>query len=263
MQNKVHDKCAHHMPDDCWGMMVCSSVFQGTQSSFSRHLDSSGQFFWSRWLALSLSLNETLSLTHSNSLSLSHSNSLELSLTQTFSLSLTQTLSLSFSQTFSLSLSLTQTLSLSHSLAPGSLFKNWHWSACSQKHLSGQPFQNSKAAPSSLRSSVEVVVVVGPPYVMSFMSTRRCKACEETAGFYARRAKKIFSQSRHSARQDTRPHGTWKRCTRTPFRGKRSRWTAEVSQKAIRPAEESCFLPTTAAPDAIATVQYVWLEICL
>ena len=46
-------------------------------------------------------------------------------------------------------------------------------SACSQKHLSELLFQNSKAAPSSSRSRVEVVVVVGLPYVMSFMSTRR------------------------------------------------------------------------------------------
>ena len=146
MQNKVHDKCAHLrvMPDDCWGMMVCSSAFQGTQSASLDIWTPLDNFFWSKWLALSLS------------------HSLKLS------------------------------LSLSHSLAPGSLFKNWHPSACSQKHLSGLPFQNSKAAPSSLRSSVEVVVVVGPPYVMSFMSTRRCKACEETAGFYARRAEKYF-----------------------------------------------------------------------
>ena len=64
-------------------------------------------------------------------------------------------------------------------------------------------FQNSKTAPSSSRSRVEVAVMVGLPYVMSFMSTRRSakKACEETAGFYPRRAAKIFSHSRHSSRK--------------------------------------------------------------
>ena len=41
------------------------------------------------------------------------------------------------------------------------------------KPLVRTAIQNSKTAPSSSRSMVEVVVVVGLPYVMSFMSTRR------------------------------------------------------------------------------------------
>ena len=80
---------------------------------------------------------------------------------------------------------------------------------------------------------------------------------------YPRRAAKIFSHSRHSSRKNAWPLGAWKRCTKTPFRRERSRWTTEVSQNAIQPAEESCFLPTKAAPGAVATVQHVWLEIGL
>ena len=74
--------------------------------------------------------------------------------------------------------------------------------------------------------------------------------------------KNLF-HSRHSSRKSAWPLGAWKRCTKTPFRRKRSRWTTEGSQNAIQSAEESCFLPTKAAPGAVATVQHVWLEIGL
>ena len=136
------------------GESWCAQVFSRNSVSFSRHLDSSGQFFLAKMtcsLSLSLSLSLRPSVCLSVCLSLSHS------------LKLCHSLSLSLS------------LSLSSSLAPaaGSLFKNWHLSACSQKHLSELLFQNSKAAPSSSRSKVEVVVVVGRPYVMSLMSTRQ------------------------------------------------------------------------------------------
>ena len=145
MQNKEKDKCAHLqvMTDDRWRITVCSSVFQGTQSA-SLDIWTPLDNFFSVKMTCSLSLS--LSVSVCLSLSLTHSNSVT-----------------------SLSLS----LSLSPSLAPGSLFKNWHLSACSQKHLSELLFHNSKAAPSSSRSRVEVIVVVGLPYVMSFMSTRR------------------------------------------------------------------------------------------
>ena len=103
---------------------------------------------------------------------LSLSLSLSLPLSVCLSVCLSLSLSLSLSLTHSNSVTVSLSLSLSPSLAPGSLFKNWHLSACSQKHLSELLFQNSKAAPSSSRSKVEVVVVVGLPYVMSFMSTR-------------------------------------------------------------------------------------------
>ena len=80
------------------------------------------------------------------------------------------------------------------------------------------------------------------------------------AGFYPRIAAKIFFHSRHSSKKKNAwPLGAWKRCTKTPFRRKRSRWTTEINQN----AEESCFLPTRAAPGAVATVQHVWLEIGL
>ena len=130
------------------GVLKC---FQGTQSASFGIWTPLDNFFWSRWLALSLSLSLSPPLPACLSVCLS------------LSVSLTQTLS----QSLSLS------LSLSSSLAPGSLFKNWHLSACSQKHLSELLFRNSKAAPSSSRSRVEVVVVVGRPYVTSLMSTRR------------------------------------------------------------------------------------------
>ena len=183
MQNKVQDKCAdlQVMTDDRWGIMMCSSVFQRTQSaSLERDLDSSGQFFYGQDDLLSLSLSPSLSLSLALSVCLSVCLSLSLSLSLTHSNSVTGSLSLSLS------------LSLS-SLAPGSLFKNWHLSACSQKHLSELLFQNSKAAPSSSRSRVEVVVVVGLPYVMSFMSTRRsAKPVKERLGSIQEELQKSF-----------------------------------------------------------------------
>ena len=115
MQNKVQDKCAHlHvMTDDRWGIMVCSSVFQGTQSAYLDIWTPLDTFSFGQddllSLSLSLSLSASLSVRLSVSLSLIHSNSVTVSLSLSLSLSLT---------------------------CPGSLFKNWHLSACSQKHLS-------------------------------------------------------------------------------------------------------------------------------
>ena len=75
----------------------------------------------------------------------------------------------------------------------GSLFKNWHLSARSQKHLSELLFQNCQAAPRSSRSRVEVVVVVGLPYVMSFMSTRRsAKPVKKRLGSIQEKLQKSF-----------------------------------------------------------------------
>ena len=73
--------------------------------------------------------------------------------------------------------------------------------------------------------------------------------------------KNLFPQPTLFQKKNAWPLGAWKRCTRTPFRRKRSRWTTEVSQNTIQSPEESCFLPIKAAPGAVATVQHVWLEI--
>ena len=170
MQNKVQDKCAHlHvLIDDRWGIMVCSSVFQGTQSAYLDIWTPLDNFSFVQDGLLSLSLCLSLCLSLSLSLSLSLPVCLSVCLTVCLSLSVSHSLTQTLSQSLSLSLSLSLPLT-----CPVSLFKNWHLSACSQKHLSELLFQNSKAAPSSSRSRVEVVVVVGLPYVMSFMSTRR------------------------------------------------------------------------------------------
>ena len=99
-------------------------------------------------LSLSLSLCLSVCLSVSLSLSLTHSNSV------TVSLSLSLSLSLPHLPWFSLQ-ELTSVCMFAKTLVRTAIF------------------QNSKAAPSSSRSRVEVVVVVGLPYVMSFMSTRR------------------------------------------------------------------------------------------
>ena len=141
------------MTDDRLGIMVCSSVFQGTQSASLDIWTPLDNFFSVKMtcsLSLSLSLPVCLSVCLSVSLSLSHS--------------LTH------------SNSVTVSLSLSHSLPHLPLVLSSRIDIClhvRKKHLSELLFQNSKAAPSSSRSRVEVVVVVGLPYVTSFMSTRR------------------------------------------------------------------------------------------
>ena len=89
------------------GESWCAQVFSRNSVSFSRHLDSSGQFFfWSRWLALSLSLSLSLSFSLSLSLSLCLSVCLSVCLYLTHSNSVTVSLSLSISISLSLSLSL-------------------------------------------------------------------------------------------------------------------------------------------------------------
>ena len=94
-QNKVQDKCAHlHvMTDNRWGIMVCSSVFQGTGSASLDIWTPLDNFFWTRWLALSLSLSLSLPL----SVCLSVCLSVHLSLSLTHSNSVTVSLSLSLS----------------------------------------------------------------------------------------------------------------------------------------------------------------------
>ena len=203
-------------------------------------------FLWSRRLALSLSL--------------SLSRSVCLSVCLSFSLSV----SLSLTQTLSQSLSLSLSLSLSHlPLVLSSIID-----IC--LHVRKNTCQNcysrtvKHAAPSSSRSRVEVVVVVVLPYVMSFMSTRRsAKPMKKRFDSIQEELQKSFPTADDLPEKNAWPLGAWKRCTKTPFRRKRSRWTTEVSQNAIQSAEESCFLPTKAAPGAVATVQHVWLEIGL
>ena len=109
MQNKVQDKCAHlHVvTDDRWGIMVCSSVFQGTQSASLDIWTPLDNFFLVKMtcsLSLSLSLSACLSvcLSVSLSLSLSLSHSLTHSLTHSNSVTVSLSLSLSLSHTHSL-----------------------------------------------------------------------------------------------------------------------------------------------------------------
>ena len=99
---------------------------------------------------------------------------------------------------------------------------------------------------------------------MSFMSTRRStKHVKKRLGSIQEELQKSFPTADTLPEKNAWPLGAWKRSTKTPFRRKRSRWTTEVSQNAIQSAEESCFLPTKAAPGAVATVQHGWLEIGL
>ena len=135
MQNKVHDKCAHlHViTDDRQGIMLCSSVFQGTQSA-SLGLLWTILFGQDDLLSLSLSLSLSMSLSPRLSLHVSLSPclplfllplplplSLSLSLSSPFlpplSLSISLSLSLSLSLCLSLSLSLSLSLCLSVSLS--------------------------------------------------------------------------------------------------------------------------------------------------
>ena len=134
-------------------------------------------FFWSRWLALSLSLSLCLSVCLSVCLSIS--------LSLTHSLKLCHSLSLSLPH-FPLVLSSRIDICL-HVLK----------STCQNCYS-----RTVKQLQAHHGRELEVVVVVGLPYchVVHVHSTIY-KACEETAGFYPRRAAKIFSRSRHSSRK--------------------------------------------------------------
>ena len=180
---------------------MCSSVFRGIQSASLDIWTPLDNFFGQDDL-LSLSLSVALCLFLSLPVCLSVCLSLSLYLSLSLSLSLSSLSPLSLSHSNSVIITLSLFLSLSHLPLVLSSRIDICLHVC-KTLVRTALFQNSKAAPSSSRPRVEVVVVGGLPlcHVVHVHSTI-CKACEEMAGFYPRRAAKIFSHSRHSSRKN-------------------------------------------------------------